>query len=48
MTFINGSWTGSLPFTVYMKTIGASVIDYWEGSEKLSRFNNAIENALNN
>ena len=50
-SFINGlhpSWTGSLPFTIVFGKQSGLIIDYWEGSEKLSRFNNAIENALNN
>ena len=44
---INESWTGSLPFTVVFSKNKGIIVDSWEGKEPKSRFEVAINIALN-
>ena len=44
---INKSWTGSLPFTVVFSKNKGIIVDSWEGKEPKSRFEVAINIALN-
>lgn len=44
---INPSWTGSLPFVVVFSKNSGSIVDSWEGKEPESRFEVAINIALN-
>ena len=44
---INKSWTGSLPFTVVFSKNKGIIVDSWEGKEPKSRFEVAIDIALN-
>tara|TARA_B110000438_G_C15808020_1_gene648339 strand:+ start:2112 stop:2591 length:480 start_codon:yes stop_codon:yes gene_type:complete len=44
---INSKWSGSLPFTVVFSKKSGSIVDSWEGKEPESRFEIAVNIALN-
>ena len=44
---IHPDWTGSLPFTIVYAKNSGSIVDFWEGKERESRFRTAIDIAIN-